>query len=165
MTDPAMSGELAKEAREALKVAMADSGYARCASWATGYGIRVLNALDRLATPPQAKGEAETEIEALREEVADLRAKLGRAEAHMAATGSISAAWKRGLMCAIEWIDTIAQPKCPKKYAPGRVEQIKWTLDKLTDFARENSPATYQEAFQLSEDFNGRARAALDKGK
>ena len=45
--------KLVEESRQALKTAMADSGYARCASLATGYGIRLLNALEALTSEPE----------------------------------------------------------------------------------------------------------------
>jgi hypothetical protein len=61
----------------------------------------------------------------------------------------LSGSWRRGMMHAVERLDLVLR----RKLAPrAQLEAIRAELDAIQHFAQTHWPATYQEAFRLSED-------------
>lgn len=82
---------------------------------------------------------------------AEPSAMRGSPRSDAGVTHQIAAAWRRGMMHAIERLDQIIGPSKPLNRRNGRalVEECRRALDELTELQRHNTPATYEEAFDI----------------
>jgi len=64
----------------------------------------------------------------------------------------VGAAWRRGIMHAVETLDMVIPPSKPvsKRDAPAALARVRKALDDLTAFQRMHFPTTYAEAFDVS---------------
>lgn len=71
----------------------------------------------------------------------------------------VGAAWRRGMMHAIERLDVVL---ARKGSATSKLAYAREALDELTELQRHNMPATYREAFEICA-ADHKARAAIAK--